>query len=810
MIFKVSLSPYFRVRFMKSLSNIIFLLFAHCVFATAALGQKKLTISGTIKDARNGEALVGATVVVKETRQGTNSNEYGFYSLSLPAGSYTLEYNYLGYNLVSKQVELNENLKLNMELEEQKKELKEVKVTAEKPTAANVEQNKMSVVKMDMKEVKKIPILLGELDIIKAVQLLPGVQAGGDGSSNMIVRGGNIDHNLVLLDEAVVYNPSHVFGFFSTFNGDAIKDFELYKGGIPSVYGGRLASVLDVRMKDGNAKKYSATGGIGILTSRLTVEGPVVRNKSSFMISGRRSYFDIFFPLGGDQLKNTVAWFGDLNMKLNYTLSDKDKIFLSAYFGRDKLGFGDLFGFGWGNYTTALRWNHIFSSKLFVNSTLSFSRYDYNFDLNIAKNLNFTRTNYINDLNLKIDGNYYISPKSNLKFGTKQNYYVFEPGSRTKITPESIVMDSSLNSKSAYEQDYYASHSYKLNTRLTAEYGMRLSVFSNIGKARSYNYVGGKPNYLNPQGDVKQADFVPGNPFTQINSAEVYNTYYGLEPRLNLTYLLNSQSSVKASYNRMFQYMHLIQNIVAVTGQEFWIPSDNYVKPQIADQVAAGYFRNIAQNTIEASVEVYYKQMSNTPQLRDGAEIDFNDAIERELVNGQGRAYGAELFIRKPKGRLTGWISYTLAKSERQADNINNGEWYPFRYDRRNYLTLVMSYDITQRIGISANFIYATGEAFTLASQRYSILGSQGTFYGSRNAGRFPDYHRLDLSLTINRKKKPGKVYKNESNWVISVYNAYGRKNTYTLSTDVENGVPVIYQWYLFTYVPSVTYNFKF
>ncbi len=779
--------------------------------------QKKYTLSGEMKDAKTGEELVGASVYVEELKTGVTTNSYGFYSLSLPSGSYTIVFSYIGYESIKKQVDLSSNQKIKMELKEADKQLKEIIVNTDKPNSNNVEQNKMSVVKLDIKEVKKIPLLLGEVDIIKAVQLLPGIQAAGDGSSNLIVRGGNIDHNLVLLDEAVVYNPSHVLGFFSVFNGDAIKDFEIYKGGIPAQYGGRLASVLDVRMKDGNSKDYNVSGGIGVLSSRLTIEGPIVKNKSSFMISARRSYFDLFFPLS-TQLNGTQAYFGDLNVKLNYTLSDKDKVFLSAYYGRDKLGFGGIFGFGWGNLTTTARWNHIFNSKLFVNTTFAYSRYDYNFDLNISKNLNFTRTNFINDLNFKIDGNYYISPKSNLKFGIKQNYYVFEPGNRTPITSESIISAASLPSKRAYEQDYYLSHIYKFGSRATVEYGARLSIFSNIGTGRSINYVGGTPTVVD-NGYIKQNSIDTVNPYTNYSAGQVYNTYYGFEPRFNFTYLLNSSSSIKTSYNRMFQYMHLIQNVTASTGQEFWTPSDNYIKPQMADQVALGYFKNFRENTLEFSVEVYYKWMKNTVEIRNGADIQFNEAVEGQVVAGQGRAYGIEFFLRKQRGKTTGWLSYTLAKSERQADNINDGKWYPFRFDRRNYITLVLSQELSKRVSVGASFIYATGEAFTIATGRTNYFGdpTPSVLYGSRNSARFPDYSRLDLSLTINQKKteaKPLWIFKKrafEGSWVFSLYNAYGRKNTYTVSYDTnDQGVPTVYKWYLFTFVPAITYNFKF
>lgn len=789
-------------------TKIFLLLAAFSIFQANA--QKTFSVSGKITDAKNGEELIGASVSISSLKTGTTTNSYGFYSLTIPEGTHEVEFSYLGYISQKKTIVLNQNQKISIELQESKKELNELVVKTDRLNNDNVSQNKMSVVKIDVKQVKKIPILLGEVDIIKAIQLLPGVQAAGDGSTNFIVRGGNIDHNLVQLDEAIVYNPSHVLGFFSTFNGDAIKDFELYKGGIPAQYGGRLASVLDVHMKDGNSKKLGVTGGIGVLSSRLTVEAPIIKDKSSFLISGRRSYYDVFFPLVPD-LKDVTAYFGDLNIKLNYTLSPKDKLYLSGYFGQDNLGFAKTFGFGWGNKTGTLRWNHIFNDKLFVNTSVVYSRYDYNFDINISDNLNFTRLNYIDDLNLKVDGNYYQSAKSNIKFGIKLNSFVFLPGEIEKITEESVVSAESLLKKRAIQHDYYASHSIKSGARLTLDYGARISVFSNIGSGRSINYVGGSPTSL-VNGYVKESTKDPVNTYTYYKQNEVFNTYIGFEPRANLTYMLSENSSAKASYNRMFQYMHLIQNITASTGQEFWTPSDNYIQPQIADQFAIGYFRNFFENVIEFSLETYYKKMQNTVELREGADIQFNEAIEAQIVAGQGRAYGLEMFARKQSGKTTGWLSYTLSKSQRQADNVNNSEWYNFRFDRTHYLTFVINHQFNNRIGLSGNFIYATGEAFSQPSQKYSLLGGNqpSIHYDSRNNARFPAYHRADVSLTISRKKIPGKVYKNESDVVIAIYNVYGHKNTYTLSYEVEDNVPVIYKWYLFTFVPSITYNFKF
>lgn len=777
--------------------------------------QKKHSVSGTVKDAKTGEALIGAIVYVDELKTGTATNSYGFYSLSLISGKYTISFSYSGYQTVKKQIDFSEDHTLTIELPEVKKELNEVVVNADKPDNQNVEQTKMSVVKIDIKEVKKIPILLGEVDIIKAIQMIPGIQAAGDGNTLYTVRGGNIDHNLVLLDEAVVYNPSHVLGFFSVFNGDAVKDFEIYKGGIPAEYGGRLASVLDVRMRDGNMKDYEVSGGIGFLSSRLTVEGPIEKDKSSFIISARRSYFDLFFPLSS-QLKDVTSYFGDLNLKMNFKLGDKDKLFVSGYMGQDKIGLSSLLGFGWGNYTATARWNHIFNSKLFSNTSIIFSQYNYNFDLDISDNLNFTRSNSITDYSFKEDMNYFFSPKSNLKFGGSATYHIFEPGSIVPITSQSAITPGYLPNKYALEYAIYASHKYNLTHRFFVEYGARFSIFQNIGSSSINEYANGVPNYID-NGQIVSS-LTNTTPVINYSSGTIYNTNYGFEPRFNATYLLDEKSSVKFSYNRMFQYMHLIQTTTASTGQEFWTPTDTYIKPQIADQFALGYFRNFMDNMIETSVEVYYKKMYNTVELKDGADVQFNPHIETEIVEGQGRSYGVELFIRKKKGKTTGWISYALSKSERKADGINSNNWYPYRFDRTHYLTVFVSHEFSKRVNVSANFIYATGDAYTPALSQFQLLSSTQVLYGERNSARVPDYNRLDISITLLQKKKAAKPLwlfskrKFEGSWVFSVFNVYDRHNAYSINFIQD---PVTLQneavkTYLFVAVPSVTYNFKF
>jgi hypothetical protein len=796
--------------FMKK--SIFFILLLNCLFVSNSIGQntEKHTISGTIKDAKNGEELIGASIVVSELKSGVLTNAYGFYSLNIPSGKYKVSFSYLGYATIVKEIDLaNGNVKMNIELTESNEELGEVVISDDKPDAKNVEQNKMSVVKMDMKQVKRIPILLGEVDIIKAIQLLPGIQAAGDGNTLFIVRGGNVDHNLVLLDEAVVYNPSHVVGFFSVFNGDAIKDFEVYKGGIPSNYGGRLASVLDVRMKDGNSKKFSASGGIGLLSSRLTLEGPLQKNKSSFMISARRSYFDLFIPLAPEtNIRDAKAFFGDLNIKLNYELNDKNKIYLSAYGGKDVFKTGNLFGLGWGNNTGTIRWNHIFNTRLFSNTSFIISRYNYNFEFNLSPNLNLQRKNFIRDYSLKQDFNYFANAKNTFKFGFLATYHIFSPGEIKPITKESIIAADKLREKYALDYSVYGSHSIKVNSRFTMDYGLRISMFQNIGSGRYFKYANNQPNYV-------ENGFLTASPImdtVNVKSGSIYNTVFGLEPRFNATYLLNSSSSIKLSYNRMFQYMHLIQPTNASTGQEFWTPTDNYIKPQRADQIATGYFKNFRENTIELSGELYYKWMNNTVELIDNADVQFREDIETQVLAGIGRAYGLELMARKQRGRTTGWLAYTLSKSERKAEGVNNNEWYNFRFDRTHYITAVLSHDLTNRVSLSGNFIFATGDSYTPAVAYFEYEGERFVEYGKRNGARVPSYHRMDVSLTIGRKIIPGKVYKNESNWVFSVYNVYGRKNPYSIDfiTNEVTGRNQAQKTYLFSIIPSVTYNFKF
>ncbi len=802
--------------FMKRILLIV-LLVAQTFLVTNAEEQKRFSISGIVKDTKNGEELVGATIAVKELKTGVTTNAYGFYSISLLPGNYTIEVSYLGYETQQHKIELTADVKLNISLVEQQRQLKEI-VISENKEEKHIKQTKMSVVTMEMKEVKKIPLLMGEMDVIKAVQLLPGIQAAGDGSTNMIVRGGNIDQNLILLDEAIVYNPSHAVGFFSVFNGDAVKDFDIYKGGIPAQFGGRISSVMDVRMRDGNHNKFGVSGGIGVLSSRLTAEGPIAKDKASFIVSGRRTYFDLFMKASSDEaVSKSAAGFYDLNAKVNVKLGEKDRLFVSGYFGKDYITVAGIFKNGWGNQTGTIRWNHLFNKKIFSNTTLIFSRFNYNFGLDIPTQ-EFDYDANITNISFKEDMTYYITPKHTLRFGTWLTYHLFKPGELTPSNDNTIYIPVELDRTAAFEQNYYLSHQYEITNKLGVEYGIRFSAFSNVGNNNT--------TYVLDQARTGILDSV------NQSSGNIYNTYFNFEPRINVRYSLNENSSIKLSYNRMAQYLHMVSPITASTGQDMWIASSPNIKPQTGDQVAIGYFRNIGK--LEASVESYYKEMNNVVDLRDNAnDLLLNKAIEREVRQGKGTAYGIEFMLRKPQGRATGWVSYALAKTDRKIDGVNEGKVYPFRFDRRHNINIVASYSFSDRVNLSANWVFASGESVTMPVGRYEYEGRVVPKFSSRNAYKIDAYHRMDLSLTLYRKKVEGKKFKNESSWVFSLYNAYGRKNIYSITFNEKTetlkdangnvmkdefgnekirktGETEAIKTYLFTFVPGITYNFKF
>ncbi len=755
---------------------------------------RKYSISGHVRDNHNGEDLLGATVYVEEISSGTVTNVYGFYSISLEPGTYTLRYSFIGYENEVKNIKLTKDIIMDVELKSTQQQLEEVVITGEAQNS-NVTKSEMSVSKMDVKTIKQIPALMGEVDVIKAIQLLPGVQTAAEGSSGFSVRGGSIDQNLILLDEAVVYNPSHLMGFFSVFNNDAIKDVKLYKGDIPAAHGGRLSSLLDVRMKDGNVKHFSGTGGIGTISSRFTFEGPLEKDKASFIISGRRTYADIFLAFSSDEnLRDNKIYFYDLNAKVNYNIDDNNRIFASLYYGKDVFK-NDDFAMGWGNQTETIRWNHLFSKKLFSNFTLIRSVFDYYLGVPEGEASSFRWDAVMRDYSLKSDFSYYPDSKNKVKFGLISTFHNFQPGSAVGLGSASFFNEYTVPKNYAIESGIYLSNEQSIGEKWTLKYGLRFSLFNNIGRGIIYNY---------------DREFVKIDS-TVHPSGVIFNTYSGLEPRLGITYLLNDKSSIKASYSRNYQYIHLATNSTAGTPLDVWFPSSPNVKPQIGDQVAMGYFRNFRGNTIETSVEAYYKFNQNAIDFKDHAELLLNKEFEGELRFGEAWSYGMEFLVKMQLEKLNGWVSYTLSKSERKIAEINNGEAYRSPYDRPHDVSVVLNYRINERWQIGANWVYMTGQPVTFPTGRFEYGNVIAPVYSSRNEYRLPDYHRLDLSVTLKGKQKPGRKWQGE--WNFSLYNAYGRKNPWVINFEQEPGNPdqtYAESTYLFGIVPSITYNFHF
>jgi hypothetical protein len=775
---------------MKQIFSVTVFLF----FSLVLLSQgNKVTLSGYIRDASSGEELLGATVFFKELKTGGAANIYGFYSSSVPQGSYTVEYSFMGYQPITKQVELQSSTTLNVELTPASTQLKEVEITGE-AAAKNIEEVQMSTFNLNIEQIKKIPALLGEVDIIRAIQMLPGVQSGGEGTSGFYVRGGGIDQNLILLDEAPVYNASHLMGFFSVFNQDAIKSAELYKGGIPAQFGGRLSSVLDVRMQEGNSKKFQVNGGLGLISSRLTIQGPIKKDKASFIVSGRRTYGDLFLPLSGNEnVKNSKLYFYDLNAKVNWRISDKDRVFLSGYFGRDVFKAGELFGLEWGNATFTGRWNHVFSDKVFSNLTFIHSNYDYNLGIpQGAQEFNWN-SKIINNT-IKNDYSFYLNNRNTITFGFQTMYQTFKPA---KITPgeENDSFDEIVfPNRYALESGIYAGNEQRLGANWAINYGLRFSMFNNIGKDEIYTY---NDNY-----DTIGKTLYP--------SGEFYNTFTGLEPRLAVKYSLNDVSSVKASYNRMYQYLHLASNSAGGSPFDVWMPSSPNIKPSMADQIALGYFRNLKNNTYETSVEVFYKDIQNQTDFKENADILLNPLVDGEVRQGRGYSYGAEFLIRKQKGDFTGWISYTFSRAFRKIPGVNKDETYPANYDRPNNLSVVLSYKLNRRLELSGDFVYITGAPITAPIGRFEYHGRYVPVYSTRNGARMPDYHRMDLSLNIDLNKREDKRFKNSLN--ISIYNVYARKNPFSINfvRNEKTGEPEAQMTWLFSIIPAVTWNFQF
>lgn len=767
---------------MKTLSLLLILFLYSSVFPA----QDKHTISGHVRDASTGEELIGVSVCLKSnTKTGTISNVYGFYSLTIQDGEYTIRYSMMGYDAKEISVSLSESLTRNIELSERAVVLDAISVTAE-IADDNIRQVEMSSVKLQPAKVREIPVIFGEQDIMKTIQLMPGVVSIGEGESGFSVRGGGTDQNLILLDEAIVYHSSHLLGFFSVFNSDAIKDVKLIKGTASSEYGGRLSSVFDIKMKEGNIKRFSGMGGIGLISSRLTLQAPIVKDKGSFMMSGRRTYFDLFMKLSSDEaVRNSTMYFYDLNLKTNYRFGDNDRVFLSGYFGRDVFGFDDQFGIDWGNKTTTLRWNHIFSNKLFLNSSIIFSKYDYVVGIDWSDELIDIRSS-ITYYCVKEDFQYFITPEHGLKFGFNTQYHVILPG-EISASNESSINEKEVQRKHALENAAYLGHEYDVTDRLRLSYGLRYSSFGVYGPGIVYEY----------DDDGEPVDS------TEYDSREFVMRYDGVEPRLSINYILNESSSTKLSYARNRQYLHLLIPSASITLFSLWHPSTSIIKPGISDQVALGYFRNFDDNNYEASVEVYYKDLKNQVDYKNGADIFINEHVEAELVFGKGVSYGAELLIKKNYGRYTGWLGYTLSRTTRQFDAIDDGKSFLAKQDRTHDVSVVGLYDIGARWTCSAAWVYHTGKAVTFPSGKYEIDGHTVNLYTERNGYRMPAYHRLDLGVTY----KVGRA-----SWNFSLYNAYGRRNAYSISFRENEDDPTkteAVRLALFSFFPSITFNYQ-
>jgi hypothetical protein len=773
-------------------------------FCSLAFSQRNVIISGYVSDLESDESLIGVSVLLQELNTGTITNEYGFFSLTLPAGVYTVQIRYLGFETLTRELSLNEDVNENFELTPQAEVLDEV-IVEENIELLNVRNPQMSVNKLAINTIKKIPAVLGEVDVIKSITLLPGVTNAGEGASGFNVRGGAADQNLILLDEAILFNSSHLFGFFSVFNPDAIKDIQLYKGGIPASYGGRASSVLNIYQKEGNRKKFESQGGIGLISSRLLLEGPLKKEKSSFLIGGRSSYAHLFLPLI-ESVDNNKAYFYDLNTKLSYTLNDRNTVYLSGYFGRDVFDINNLFDLAYGNSVANFRWNHLFSNKLFSNLSLIYSDYDYTLDFGLAE---FDWNLGITNFNFKYDFKHYLNDKTKLEYGLNGIYYKFDPGFIQPTAENSPVQARKLENKFAFENAVYAGVSYQLSSKINLQAGLRLSNFLRLGQKMN-TYANDNPLLYIESSQIYEEAQPTGS--VTYSKGEVIKSFTYPEPRFSMAYQLDSDQSFKLSFNRMAQYLHLISNTNSPTPIDVWAPSGKYIDPQLLDQVAVGYFKIFDNNRYNLEVEAFYKTIQNRLDYIDGAELIANDAIEQILLTGQARAGGLEVLFRKNEGKLTGWIAYTLSRSEQQTPGrtssevgINYGNWYATPYDKTHDISITTNYDLNKRWNLNANFIYQTGQPITYPNAQYQFSGFSIPNFESRNSSRLPAYHRLDVSAVYSPKKRSGE-------WVFGIYNFYNRKNAASIrfQENLETGRNEALRLTIFGIIPSVTYNFKF
>lgn len=782
-----------NANFTPQLNNMKLGLSILIVLITAiSFGQGNATLSGTVKDQSKGEEIIGAIIRVKDQKLGAVTNEYGFYSLTLPAGKYTIQISATGFLLMEQELDLSVSQSLDFQLkpEADEKELEEVVVSSDRPDG-NVRDPLMGVEKIDPKEIAKIPVIFGEKDLIKTMQLIPGVKNAGEGSSGFYVRGGGADQNLILLDEAPVYNASHLLGFFSTFNSDAIKDAMLYKGNQPSNYGGRLSSVLDIKMNDGNQKRYNVGGGIGLISSKLIVEGPIAKDKASFLVSGRRTYADLFLKLS-DRFKDNKLFFYDLNAKVNYRVGKRDRLFLSGYFGRDKLGLGDVFGINWGNMTGTLRWNHIINEKWFSNTSFIYSKYDYKISIS-GGDVKFDITSQIQDFNLKQEFQWFPNNRNKVKIGLNVINHGITPG-QIDANESSGINVKRIKPTNSIENAVYITNDYTITENFTMSYGVRGSNLVALASGdEMYTY--------NPDGTVATAETYSKN--------KLLKSYFYVEPRLSFSWQYLKGQSIKAAYSRNTQNIHQVSNSTSGSPTDVWLSSSMNIKPGVSDQAALGWFRNFLDNKLELSTEVYYKWLQNQLDYKNGANEQANERLEGELLSGIGRAYGLEIMLKKKSGKFTGWVGYTLSRTERRIDGINDGKWYLAKQDRTHDLSVVGIYEITPKWSVSALFVFYTGNAVTFPSGKYQIDGETYFIYTQRNGYRMPNYHRLDLGVTWLRKN----TKKFESSWNFSIYNAYARENAYSITfrenADDPSKTEAV-QTTLFRLVPAITYNFKF
>jgi hypothetical protein len=769
----------------------------------SAQAQTTVNVSGYVRDLASGEELINASISHEEGNSSVPSNAYGFFSLRLPAGPVTLRVSMGGYETVLLKYNLTRDTSIVAELSKKVEDMETVTIRTS-VRRDNVRKIEMSTQRLSGQAIKKIPAFLGEVDVVRSIQLLPGVSSVGEGSSGFNVRGGSTDQNLILLDEAPVFNSSHLFGFFSIFNPDVVKDVQLVKGGIGANYGGRLSSIVDVRSKDGNKKEVEGSGGVGTIFSRFSLEGPIIKDKASFVVAARRSYIDVLakpFLASQPELKDSRFNFYDLSGKANFTLGKKDRLYIAGYLGNDVFGAGDQIKFIWGNTTLSTRWNHVFSDKLFMNLTYFYSKYDYNLGFGDRDN-SFDWYSNIFNYSAKPEFTWYLSPKNTVTFGGQSTYYVFRPG-RATSKQAGGSFNFSLPDRYSWENALFVTNDQQVSKRISLRYGIRWSSFDYLGRGKAYYYS--DPAI---QGFRRQLDSV--RDFGQNKSIAFYNFF---EPRFAFKYQTGLQSSVKISYNRMAQYLHLLSNTAASSPLDVWMPSTNNVKPQLADQIAAGYFKNFGKDDgIETSVEVYYKDLQNQVDYIDGADLLLNEYIEADLLYGRGRAYGVELYIKKSTGKLNGWISYTLARSERRVDGINNDGWFPTRFDRAHNLYVVASYQLNKKWQLGGSFVFSTGTPATFPTNLYQVQGFNipHNVFGARNNYRNPAYNRLDFSATMQGKKKE----KWKSEWVFGVYNSYARQNPYSVYFRTDPNDATRFQSVKFivigSIVPAISYNFSF